>query len=157
MGNTTAAINKLTGFINQVEAQRGKKLSDAEADLLHDAAQSIIDAINAGALPKQTGDFSPQLASVPDSYQLEQNYPNPFNPSTTITFGVPEASEVTLAIYNMRGQLIQTLHSGPIAAGQHNVVWNGNDSRGVKVASGVYVYRLESKGFVLSKKLAFMK
>ncbi|MCH8875056.1 T9SS type A sorting domain-containing protein [candidate division KSB1 bacterium] len=88
---------------------------------------------------------------------MEQNYPNPFNPSTTITFAVPEASEVTLAIYNLRGQLIQTLHSGPIAAGQHSVVWNGNDSRGVKVASGVYVYRLEAKGFALSKKLVLMK
>jgi len=83
--------------------------------------------------------------------------PRPINPSTTISFGVPEASEVTLAIYNLRGQLIQTLHSGFIAAGWHSVVWNGTDFRGAKVASGVYVYRLESKGFVLSKKLAFMK
>jgi len=86
-----------------------------------------------------------------------QNHPNPFNPSTTITFAVPEAGEVTLAIYNLRGQLIQTLHSGPIAAGQHSVVWNGTDFRGAKVASGVYVYKLQAKDFVATKKLVFTK
>ena len=88
---------------------------------------------------------------------LEQNYPNPFNPSTTITFGVPEASEVKLAIYNLRGQLIQTLYSGPIAAGQHSVVWDGTDFGGAKVASGVYVYKLQAKDFVATKKLIFTK
>ena len=98
-----------------------------------------------------------KTAVVPDEFVLEQNHPNPFNPSTTITFGIPEASEVTLAIYNLRGQLIQTLYSGVIAAGQHSVVWNGNDSRGAKVASGVYVYQLKSKDFVATKKLVFTK
>ena len=50
-----------------------------------------------------------------------------------ITFAVPEAGEVTLAIYNLRGQLVQTLHSGPIAAGYHSLVWNGTDFQGAKV------------------------
>jgi len=94
---------------------------------------------------------------MPTEFVLHSNYPNPFNPSTTISFGVPEASEVTLAIYNMRGQLIQTLQSGFIAAGQHSVVWDGTDFRGAKVASGIYVYRLEGKGIVVSKKLVFTK
>ena len=78
-------------------------------------------------------------------------------PAPRLPLQVPEASEVKLAIYNQRGQLIQTLHSGPIAAGQHSVVWNGNDSRGAKVASGVYVYRLEAKDLVMTKKLVLMK
>ncbi|MCH6559422.1 T9SS type A sorting domain-containing protein [candidate division KSB1 bacterium] len=111
------------------------------------------------SLPKLAGttDHVTVQETIPEGYALEQNYPNPFNPSTTITFGVPEASEVTLAIYNLRGQVIRTLHSGPIAAGQHSVVWNGTDFRGAKVASGVYVYRLEGKRIVVSKKLVFTK
>jgi predicted secreted protein len=94
---------------------------------------------------------------VPAKYALLQNYPNPFNPSTTVTFAVPEAAEVTLAIYNLRGQLIHTLYSGPIAAGRHSVVWEGTDFRGAKVASGVYVYGLKAKGFVTTRKLVFAK
>ena len=96
-------------------------------------------------------------AVVPDEFVLHQSHPNPFNPSTTITFGVPEASEVTLAIYNLRGQLIRILHTGFIAAGRHSVVWNGTDFDGDKVASGVYVYRLETEGFVMNKKLILVK
>lgn len=96
-------------------------------------------------------------SSVPDGFSLAQNHPNPFNPSTTINFAVPEAGEVTLSIYNLRGQLIQTLLSGVIEAGQHSVVWDGTDFRGAKVASGVYLYKLTSKEFVATKKLAFTK
>ena len=109
------------------------------------------------SLPKSSPSELVEHTSIPTEFELSQNYPNPFNPSTTITFAVPEASEVKLAIYNLRGQLIQTLHSGPIAAGQHSVVWNGNDFRGAKVASGVYVYRLEAKDLVMTKKLVLMK
>ena len=70
---------------------------------------------------------------------------------------MPEAGEVTLAIYNRRGQLILTLHSDSIAAGQHSVVWNGTDFRGAKVASGIYVYKLQAKNFVATKMLVLMK
>ena len=94
---------------------------------------------------------------LPDGYELMQNYPNPFNPSTTITFAIPETGEVALSIYNLRGQLIQTLHSGPISAGQHSVVWSGTDFRGAKVASGVYLYKLQAKNFAATRKLVFTK
>ncbi|MCH8956849.1 T9SS type A sorting domain-containing protein, partial [candidate division KSB1 bacterium] len=134
-------------------------LSDGFNDQLKERKGPCSISAAHGSLPKlavPTDDVTVQ-ETIPEGYALEQNYPNPFNPSTTITFGVPEASEVKLAIYNLRGQLIQTLHSGPIAAGQHSVVWNGNDFRGAKVASGVYVYRLEAKDLVMTKKLVLMK
>ncbi len=98
-----------------------------------------------------------ELTSLPTEYALDQNYPNPFNPTTTIKFAVPEAGEISLSIYNLRGQLIQTLYSGPIAAGRHSVVWNGTDSLGLRVASGIYVYRLTAKDFVATRKLAITK
>lgn len=68
-----------------------------------------------------------------------------------------EAGEVKLAIYNLRGQLIQTLHWGPIVAGQHSMVWDGTDFRGAKVASGIYVYKLQAKDFVATRKLVLTK
>lgn len=94
---------------------------------------------------------------MPSSFNLEQNYPNPFNPSTTIAFAVPKAGDLKLAIYNLRGQLVRTLHNGPIAAGNHKVVWDGTDADGAKVASGIYMYRLQSEGFVANKKLVLSK
>jgi len=110
------------------------------------------------------GNFPTDIEQLPDSpdanaedFTLFQNYPNPFNPSTTITFAVPEASEVTLAIYNLRGQLIQTLVAGAVTAGRHNVVWDGTNFRGAKVASGIYLYKLQAKDFVTARKLVFTK
>ena len=96
-------------------------------------------------------------SSIPENYALLQNHPNPFNPSTTIRFDLPEAGDVTLAIYNMRGQLVKTLHSGQLAAGRHSAVWDGTDSQALQVASGVYLYKLKAKDFVATKKLTFMK
>ncbi len=97
------------------------------------------------------------LTSIPTEFELSQNYPNPFNPSTTIQFSVPEASEVSLKIYNLNGQLVQTLLSGTIAAGRHSVVWNGKDLRGSSVASGIYLYRITAGGFSQVKKMSLMR
>ena len=95
--------------------------------------------------------------TIPESYALEQNYPNPFNPSTTIRFDLPEANDVTLSIYNMRGQLIQTLHSGPIAAGHHSVRWDGKDNSGNTVSSAIYLYQLQAANFIQVKKMTLLK
>jgi cytoskeletal protein CcmA (bactofilin family) len=97
------------------------------------------------------------MTSVPTDFELHQNHPNPFNPSTTISFAVPKAGEVSLKVYNLRGQLVATLHDEAIAAGRHQIVWDGKDRGGVLVASGIYVYRLEADGFVATKKLTLMK
>jgi predicted acyltransferase (DUF342 family) len=98
-----------------------------------------------------------RLTSVPSDFELSQNYPNPFNPSTTITFALPNAGDVSLKVYNLRGQLVATLHQGAMAAGRHQILWDGKDARGQQVATGVYVYRLEADGFVATKKLTLMK
>ncbi len=95
--------------------------------------------------------------TLPEGYALFPNYPNPFNPTTEITFALPEAGEIKLAIYNLRGQLVRTLVSGAVAAGRHKVVWDGTDANGAKVASGIYVYRLEAKDFVANMKLVLAK
>jgi len=122
---------------------------------------TVLSHTSTTALPKRIiaqGPVAETSATViPTEFALEQNYPNPFNPSTTIPFSVTEASEVSLKIYNLNGQLVRTLHSGAIAAGEHQRVWDGTDFRGVKVASGVYIYQLKAKGFVATKKLVLTK
>jgi hypothetical protein len=91
------------------------------------------------------------------SYQLEQNYPNPFNPETMIAFALPEAGEVSLAIFNSAGQLVRRLVKSEMAAGWHNVVWDAKDEHGVRVASGVYVYVMKAGSYVEQRKLVLMK
>jgi hypothetical protein len=94
---------------------------------------------------------------VPSGYVLEQNYPNPFNPTTQILFSLPSNERVTLTIYNLLGQKIAALVDGVMSAGSHVVTWNGRDSRGLQLPSGVYFYRLESPGFVAAKRMLMLK
>jgi hypothetical protein len=82
---------------------------------------------------------------LPSAYELSQNFPNPFNPATTIRYTLPYTSRVTLRIYNILGQEIQTLVDGLEGGGQKEIRWNGVNDSGTKVASGVYFYRLEVK------------
>jgi len=94
---------------------------------------------------------------VPSQYALEQNYPNPFNPTTQILFSLPNSERVSLTIYNLIGQKIATLVDGTMAAGSHVVTWNGRDSRGMQLPSGVYFYRLESPGFSAARRMLMLK
>jgi len=89
---------------------------------------------------------------TPVSFELYQNYPNPFNPSTTISFSITEQNYVTLSVYDITGQKIATLVDSPMSAGSHSVVFDGT-----KLGSGVYFYKLESKGFNKTGKLLLMK
>ncbi|MCH8170308.1 MAG: T9SS type A sorting domain-containing protein [Bacteroidetes bacterium] len=95
--------------------------------------------------------------NVPVDFTLSQNYPNPFNPSTVIKYALPEASFVTLKIYNMLGQEIKTLVSGDKSAGVYNVQWNGKDNYGSPVASGTYIYRVIAGSNVVSKKMILLR
>jgi hypothetical protein len=82
----------------------------------------------------------------PASYTVSQNYPNPFNPSTTIQYTLPYPSNVNLTIYNILGQRTKVLVNESQYAGEFKVVWDGTNSAGVRVASGVYFYRIEATG-----------
>ena len=88
---------------------------------------------------------------------LRQNYPNPFNPSTTISYNIPSSMEVSLEIYNVKGQLVRTLESGVRPAGEHYVVWNGTDNSDRAVGSGVYFYKLSTESHNELKKMLLVK
>lgn len=96
--------------------------------------------------------ISVQDFTLPNKMVLHQNYPNPFNPKTTIRFDLADAGAVRIAVYDILGQEIATLSNGFREAGSHAVNWNAEN-----MASGIYIYTLQSTGLVLSKKMLLMK
>ena len=95
--------------------------------------------------------------NIPDSYSLHQNYPNPFNPSTQIRFDTPKISNVNLTIYNMLGQKVKTYTMQTTPAGYHSLTWNATNDLGVPVSAGVYLYQLQTDGFIKTKKMVLLK
>ncbi len=94
----------------------------------------------------------------PSAFALFQNYPNPFNPTTTIGYVIPERGHATLEVFDLSGRHVRTLLDGVSVPGYGTVQWDGADSRGSRVASGVYYYRLRSgTRLVETKKMLFMK
>lgn len=91
-------------------------------------------------------------APIPTTFVLSQNYPNPFNPSTKISFSLPHGSRITLRIFNVLGQLVQTVADGYHQAGLHEVTFDASS-----LGSGVYVYTLSSGDFMASKKMTLVK
>lgn len=89
---------------------------------------------------------------LPNGYALEQNYPNPFNPVTTISFNVPQASDVNLTVYDMLGRQVRVLVNGLVTSGRHEVTFEASD-----LPSGTYLYRLETPTQTLSKMLTLLK
>lgn len=81
--------------------------------------------------------------TLPDNIQLIQNYPNPFNASTLIRYQLPKRSRVRIAVYNSLGQTINILKDDVQSAGSHEILWNGKNSSGYDVPSGIYFYELK--------------
>ena len=97
------------------------------------------------------------FALLPEDYVLKQNYPNPFNPSTTIRYGLPEDSNVSLVIYDLRGNVVQTIESGTKPAGWHNVVWNGETNDGRTISTGIYFAKLVAGDYSKTIKMLYLK
>ncbi|HPG40719.1 MAG TPA: M6 family metalloprotease domain-containing protein [bacterium] len=94
---------------------------------------------------------------VAGQYVLYQNYPNPFNPQTSIDFYVPKATHATVKVYDIMGRELVTLFDNEIKAGNHQVVWQGRDSMGNNVASGIYFYRLQAGDFGQIHKMLLVR
>ena len=117
-------------------------------------------------MPRDTSDIkhvtgmgvNEELAGIPVVYELQNNYPNPFNPSTTLRYGLPSNSKVTLKIYNILGQVFAELVNGEQAVGWRTAIWNAS------VSSSMYFYRREAVSsnnpdnrFVDVKKMLLLK
>ncbi|MDP6779791.1 MAG: cohesin domain-containing protein, partial [Candidatus Latescibacteria bacterium] len=97
------------------------------------------------------------VRAIPAEYALGQNYPNPFNPDTQISYQLPESGEVWLVVYNLLGQEVRVLAQGHQDVGYYRVVWDGKDTSGRSVSSGVYLVRMASGDFTSVKKMLLLK
>ncbi|MEA2096080.1 MAG: YCF48-related protein [Candidatus Cloacimonadota bacterium] len=89
--------------------------------------------------------------------ELTGNYPNPFNPTTTISFSTKEAGHVSISIYNMRGQLVNTLVNEELERDFHVIIWDGKDNNNKAVSSGIYFYKMNSKNYSSTRKMILLK
>ncbi|MFQ5636742.1 MAG: S8 family serine peptidase [bacterium] len=104
-------------------------------------------------------------STLPEDYGLAQNYPNPFNPETLIEYQLPKTGPVSLKVYTILGQEVRTLVDGEKQAGYHRVIWDGKNDAGQRLASGVYLYRIQvddpskdsGRTFVQTKKVVLLK
>ena len=128
---------------------RVSRYPDTDASVL--AVKRLLASLISGAEP-----------ALPQKTQLAQNYPNPFNPETWIPFELAEAANVTIKIYDAKGQLVRTIALGQQPAGfyltqERAAYWNGCNDSGERVASGVYFYTLKAGKFTAMKKFVVLK
>jgi hypothetical protein len=110
-----------------------------------------------GATTEMIIEPTTKVTAKPDIFILRQNYPNPFNPTTEISFRLPDASDVSLDVFNITGQVVTTLVDGNLEAGEHTVVWDGRDAAGSLTASGVYFYRVQAGEYSDVRKMVLLK
>jgi len=88
----------------------------------------------------------------PNQFNLDQNYPNPFNPTTTISFTLPERTDIHLEIFNIIGQSVAVVADGSYPAGTHNLTWDASGN-----PSGIYFYKISAESVTLTRKMVLMK
>jgi hypothetical protein len=138
-----------------ITARRDIKSGDKAAIRL---TQALLSTSEAAAIAVTGVD-----APLPTGFALSQNYPNPFNPTTTIEYTVGAGDsfngpqDVQLDIFNVLGQHVTTLVDGPKAAGDYRIEWNATDKTGQRVATGIYLYRLNVGNESVTKKMLFLK
>jgi hypothetical protein len=127
-------------------------------DLLDIANGTSFDQ-NQDGIPDECQPGATGIGDVPVAgYELHQNTPNPFNPSTTIRFEVPSgAGYVRLRVFDVSGRLVRTLAAGFYGQGSQSVDWDGRDTSGAQVSTGVYFYRLDAGAFSQTRKMVFLK
>jgi subtilisin family serine protease len=133
--------NAILSTVDVIPALQGKTVSGGRLNVSN--MLSLITGIDSNALP--------------GCFALHANHPNPFNPATTIAYDLPEAVDVQLVIYDVRGESIRSLVSGARPAGHHSVLWDGRNDRGENVTSGVYFCRFTAGGSVQSRKMVLLK
>ncbi len=129
-------------------------IGDKNADITLDNINVIDHNRRLNTLAKSVNE---NAIPLPDKFDLKQNYPNPFNPETTIRFELPETERVRIDIYNVLGQKVRSLVDAEFKAGVREVKWNSVNDYGVRVSSGMYIYRIVSGSNVKTKKMMLLK
>ncbi|HKJ81165.1 MAG TPA: ammonia-forming cytochrome c nitrite reductase subunit c552 [Ignavibacteriaceae bacterium] len=157
-GSTDVSINDST--VTLLEAQAGYNYLFVEEDRslgIHNPAYAY--SLIASSIVKldPTTDIKLIDNSLPQTFSIDQNYPNPFNPTTTIKYTIPKESNVKLEIYDITGRLVNTVVNQSQSAGTYSVTWDGSNSSGQKVGSGMYLYRINAGSFIAVKKMILLK
>ncbi len=95
--------------------------------------------------------------ATPDAYSVSDTYPNPFNPETSIRFELPWATDMKVTVYNDQGQAVRTLVNETLAAGTFDITWDGRDSDGREVSTGLYLFLVEGPNLRTYKKVTYLK
>jgi hypothetical protein len=157
------------GFISSVESQHVSGRTSEQ--MKQQATFTGWDFVNVWAINPELNEGYPYLryqeelltdetdfVIVRNRVSLNSNYPNPFNPETTISFTIANnQSDVSIEVFNIKGQKVRTLVSDKLEVGEHSVVWNGTDDNGRGVASGIYFYRMRAGDFTATRKMILMK
>lgn len=162
-------LNKFYAYYNSGDygkaseslSQIDKKYSEDDAILL---ANWYLKKDNNTEENTEFNSLSKATVTVPTEFELSNNYPNPFNPTTMINYAIPVKADVKIYIYDITGRLIKSFINNSQSAGYHQVGWSSTNENGIKVASGIYIYRMEaiplegkSQSFVQSKKMILLK
>jgi len=94
---------------------------------------------------------------LPTEFEFSGVHPNPFNSTVSLEYGLPEPSEVIFTVYDVQGRKVRTLEGGSMSAGYHNVIWDGVNSEGAQVASGVYFVRMAAAGREFTRSAVMLK
>jgi hypothetical protein len=94
---------------------------------------------------------------IPGIFFIKQNYPNPFNTQTVISYGCPKKSKVCIQIFDITGRIVKTLIDQTVAAGYHEVTWEGENKFDRKTSNAVYFYRIQAGDFIATKKMIFLR
>jgi len=131
-----------------------------DASLTVTLTMSYLDASNDNCTASVSLDMnvvSIDIVEIPEDYNLNAAYPNPFNPSTTITYGIPENSSVSLKIYDSSGRVVRTLVNEPKSAGWYSLQWNGTNANGNQVSTGLYFAGLQAGRYSKVIKVLYLK
>ena len=95
--------------------------------------------------------------NLPTKVNLNQNYPNPFNPITKISYEMPSDGFVKVSIIDMMGREVKTLVESSQVSGMRSVTWNATDNNDQQVSAGVYLYKIQTRGIIKTRKMVFLK
>jgi hypothetical protein len=168
-GASWITVGDITGFSGSSYVYEEYDISEALSIFRHDYRVGFRfvsgpDGNSIGVMMDDIGWLVGQMTGVddsrpalPDELSLNQNYPNPFNPQTTIYFGLPGKSRVSLEVFDILGRKIAEVIDGELEAGQHSVGWDGRDLKGEAVSSGIYFYRLTTEFGIKQEKMTLLK
>ena len=151
-------------------AGAGVELDDSDHDYVPGGNGRLVFQVGNNCIPRNqyvavqsnwvntgTAEIDSDESLIPKEFSLYDNYPNPFNPTTQIAVDLPEAATTEITVWNIMGQKVATLYAGDLNAGHHTLNFDGRDSNGKQLTSGMYLYRVAAGKYNATKKMTLMK